>query len=241
MTKQDKDKLDFVDATIHELKTSLTAIIVSAELLADELQPDEKSVLGRLIQSIIRNAHSIDERLSFLSETEELLTENARFQPEPVEVVPIEPVEVVEPTPVEPTLVEPPPVESAPVVPPPIEPEAVEPAPVEPVAVEPTPEPTPTVEEPAPSPPIEKATEPLQILDHARQALAADDIDQAATGYRRLIKKKVELEKVIEDLRTALERDPKRPDLWQVLGDAYMENDQLTEAIDAYKRGMEAA
>jgi tetratricopeptide (TPR) repeat protein len=127
-----------------------------------------------------------------------------------------------------------------------VEPVAVEPAPVEPVAeIEPepapTPEPTPTVDEPAPSPPLEKATEPLQILDHARQALAADDIDQAVTAYRRLIKKKVELERVIEDLRTALERDPMRPDLWQVLGDAYMENDLLTEAIDAYKRGMEAA
>ena len=86
MTKQNEEKLDFVDATIHELKTALTAIIVSAELLADELQPDTKSVLGRLIQSIIRNAHSIDERLSLLSEAGGLLTENARFQPEPVEI-----------------------------------------------------------------------------------------------------------------------------------------------------------
>jgi len=86
MTKQNEEKLDFVDATTHELKTFLTAIIVSAELLADELQPDEKSVLGRLIQSIIRNAHSIDERLSFLSETGGLLTEDSRFQPEPVEI-----------------------------------------------------------------------------------------------------------------------------------------------------------
>ena len=86
MTKQNEEKLDFVDAIIHELKTSLTAIIVSAELLGDELQPDEKSVLGRLIQSIIRNAHSVDERVSLLSEAEELLTENYRFQPEPVKI-----------------------------------------------------------------------------------------------------------------------------------------------------------
>jgi two-component system clock-associated histidine kinase SasA len=86
MAKQNKEKLNFVDAIIHELKTSLTAIIVSAELLGEELKPDEKSVLGRLIQSVIRNAHSINERLSLLSETGELLTENARFQPEPVEI-----------------------------------------------------------------------------------------------------------------------------------------------------------
>ncbi len=71
---------------MHELKTSLTAIIVSAELLADELQPGEKSVLGRLIQSVLRNAHSIDERISLLSEAEGLLVDNSRFQPEPVNV-----------------------------------------------------------------------------------------------------------------------------------------------------------
>jgi len=86
MTKRNQKKLDFVAATTHELKTYLTAIIVSAELLDDELKPDEKSVLGRLIQSIIRNAHSIDERLSLFSETGELLTEDSRFQPEPVEI-----------------------------------------------------------------------------------------------------------------------------------------------------------
>lgn len=87
--KQDEKKLDFVAAIMHELKTSLTATIVSAELLAEELKPDDKSVLGRLIQSIIRNAHSIDERLSLLSETGGWLAESSKFQPEPVDIGPI--------------------------------------------------------------------------------------------------------------------------------------------------------
>ena len=86
MKDQNKDRLDFVDAVVHELKTSVTAIIVSVELLGAELRPDEKSVLGRLIQSITRNAHSIDERLSLLSETGEMLSDNARFQPEPIQM-----------------------------------------------------------------------------------------------------------------------------------------------------------
>ncbi|MFC2011980.1 sensor histidine kinase [Chloroflexota bacterium] len=86
MTKRKEEKLDFVAATTHELKTFLTAIIVSAELLADELKPDEKSVLGRLINSIIRNAHSIDERLTLFSETGGMLTEDSRFQPEPLKI-----------------------------------------------------------------------------------------------------------------------------------------------------------
>lgn len=86
MAKEKEEKLDFVDAAIHELKTSLTAIIVSVELLSEELHPGEQSAIGRLIQSITRNAYSIDERLSLLSETGALLGEHARFHPEPIEI-----------------------------------------------------------------------------------------------------------------------------------------------------------
>ena len=86
MMKQNDERVDFIAALNHELKTSLTGIIVSAELLAEELHPDRNSVLDRLIQSIVRNAHSIDERLSFLSERGGLLTEDAKFQPEPVAI-----------------------------------------------------------------------------------------------------------------------------------------------------------
>ena len=86
MTKRDEKKVDFLDAAMHELKTPLTAIIVSAELLADELKPQKKSVLERLIQSIIRNAHSIDEKLSLLSETGGVLPDESRFHPESVAI-----------------------------------------------------------------------------------------------------------------------------------------------------------
>ena len=86
MTGQNEEKGDFVAAIIHELKTSLTAIIASAELLADEFQPDEKSTTGRLIQSIIRNAHSINEKLSLPTEIAKLRVKDFRFQPELVEM-----------------------------------------------------------------------------------------------------------------------------------------------------------
>jgi len=83
---QNTEGTEFISATTHELKTSLTAIIASAELLSDELQPDKKSVSGRLIQSIIRNAHSINERLSRFSETSKLLAGDLRLQLEPVDI-----------------------------------------------------------------------------------------------------------------------------------------------------------
>ena len=81
-----EERVDFIPATIHGLKTSLTAIIVSSELLADELQVGEGSVPGRLIQSIIRNAHNIDERLSLLSKGARWQAGDFQFQPETVEI-----------------------------------------------------------------------------------------------------------------------------------------------------------
>ncbi len=86
MIGQDTKRMEFISATTHELKTSLTAIIASAELLSDELQLDKKSVSCRLIQSIIRNAHSIDERLSRFSEMAKLLAGDVQLQLEPVEI-----------------------------------------------------------------------------------------------------------------------------------------------------------
>jgi signal transduction histidine kinase len=86
MVEQRKDGIEFIAATIHELKTPLTAIIASAELLAEEVQLDENNVPRKLIQSIIRNAHSIDEKLSQFSDMARLLTRDLQFQPEPVEI-----------------------------------------------------------------------------------------------------------------------------------------------------------
>ena len=86
MIGQDEKRMEFISVTTHELKTSLTAIIASAELLGDELQLEKKSGSGRLIQSIIRNAHSIDERLSRFSEMATLLAGDLRLQLEPVEL-----------------------------------------------------------------------------------------------------------------------------------------------------------
>lgn len=86
---QAEQRIGFGDATVHELKTLLTAIIVSAELLADELQMDQKSIPGRLTQNIIRNAHSLDEKLSNFSEMARLLSGDSSFQPEYLEIGPV--------------------------------------------------------------------------------------------------------------------------------------------------------
>ena len=83
---QNRQRVDFIDAITHELKTSLTAIIVSAELLDEELHSEEGSVVGRLVQSIIRNARSMNEEISRLSQTSGVLVAGLQLQLEPVDI-----------------------------------------------------------------------------------------------------------------------------------------------------------
>jgi cytochrome c-type biogenesis protein CcmH/NrfG len=77
-------------------------------------------------------------------------------------------------------------------------------------------------------------------LELARQALKLGDLALAVMHYGSLIKRKQNLDDVITDLRGAVDAEPKRPALWQALGDAYMKANRLSEAIDAYRRGMES-
>ena len=132
-------------------------------------------------------------------------------------------------------------------------PEPIAQAAAPPVAAAPPPLPTPiaaahpAVEAPppvtaAPVPPARRVKpDPAKLLDDSRQALATGDVGSAAKLYSGLIKRRESLGQVIEDLRLALERTPDAAALWQVLGDAYMKDDQTTEAIEAYRKGMEAS
>lgn len=80
------EQLDFIAAITHELKTSLTAIIASAELIADELHLEDGSVQWRLLQSIIRNAHRLNERVTSLADMPRQQFQDFQFNPEPVDI-----------------------------------------------------------------------------------------------------------------------------------------------------------
>jgi tetratricopeptide (TPR) repeat protein len=83
-------------------------------------------------------------------------------------------------------------------------------------------------------------TEQSDSLSQARQFLISGNIEEAIHQYNELIKKHHDYDQVIGDLKNALKRDPDSPLLWQALGDVYMQNDQLTDAVEAYQRGLEA-
>ncbi len=110
-----------------------------------------------------------------------------------------------------------------------------------PVTEAPPPSSAPAVEPAKPKRYKEPPTEAEVLLQGARQALAAGDAGRALSDYKKMINRKQELDTVIEDLEEALDRYPNLPTMWQALGDAYMKADRLSEAIQAYQRGMEVA
>ncbi|HEY41506.1 MAG TPA: HAMP domain-containing histidine kinase [Dehalococcoidia bacterium] len=86
MSNQERDQVDYVAAMTHELKTSLTAILASAELIADELHPDEGSVQWKLLQAIIRNAHRLDERITAFAQMPRQSVQDFQFRPESLDI-----------------------------------------------------------------------------------------------------------------------------------------------------------
>jgi hypothetical protein len=130
-----------------------------------------------------------------------------------------------------------------------LQPTPAPPAPRSPEPIRTAAPPPPVVEAPAAparqtapaAKPRAKAAGPADALTRARQHLADGEFDKASKDYSTVIKKKYELDTVIDDLRMAAEHFPTEPGLWQLLGDAYMRADRLDEAVDAYNRGIQAA
>jgi tetratricopeptide (TPR) repeat protein len=111
------------------------------------------------------------------------------------------------------------------------------------------PEPQTGVSEPQPAPEtpdttevsaertISPATNPA--LNQARTDLSRGNIPAALEEYKSLIKKGKLLDETIFDLREALYRYPVEVSIWQTLGDAYMRENRLQDALDAYTKAEE--
>ena len=82
MSEKSSENVDYVSAMMHELKTSLTAIIASAEIIDDELDLEEGGVHWKLVQSIIRNAHRLNERVTDFAHMPRPRMQDFQFQPE---------------------------------------------------------------------------------------------------------------------------------------------------------------
>ncbi|HLD93839.1 MAG TPA: tetratricopeptide repeat protein [Anaerolineales bacterium] len=73
-------------------------------------------------------------------------------------------------------------------------------------------------------------------LEIARQSLNNGKLGEAADHYGYLLRRRWLIKDVIADLDAAVHRHPGDATLWQTLGDAYMRNNQLRQALDCYNR-----
>jgi signal transduction histidine kinase len=83
---KEEEWLRFIDTLSHELKTPLTSIIAAAGLLAEELEAGGDHSHQRLIQTIIHNANTLENRLAELLDIVKTGTGEIQLQLEPVDI-----------------------------------------------------------------------------------------------------------------------------------------------------------
>ncbi|MGC9393748.1 MAG: hypothetical protein ACP5J4_02700, partial [Anaerolineae bacterium] len=117
-------------------------------------------------------------------------------------------------------------------------------APPEPVAEAPQVEPEAAPEEVLPQEGIVVGIEPeeeaeyAELLAQARAAWKAGDVDAALEHYSKLIQAEAGLDDVIDDLKETIAEQPDNAMLYQVLGDAYMANGMIDQAIEIFNQAM---
>lgn len=109
----------------------------------------------------------------------------------------------------------------------------------------PAPEPSSRAEKKKSSPakqqglPRQRKPDDQSLLSLAKAELDRGDIPEALMHFGKLIKKGKHLEEVIGNLTESLYRYPVEVSIWQALGDAYMRENRLKEALEAYNKAEE--
>jgi tetratricopeptide (TPR) repeat protein len=87
--------------------------------------------------------------------------------------------------------------------------------------------------------PRQRKPDDQSLLGLAKAELDRGDIPEALMHFGKLIKKGKHLEEVIGNLTESLYRYPVEVSIWQALGDAYMRENRLKEALEAYNKAEE--
>ena len=86
LQRQNDQKTEFLHSVAHELKTPLTAIISSSELLSTETSSTTVSQRNRIIQNIVQSARSMDGRVTQLLDFAKMQVEDLKIKSEPLEI-----------------------------------------------------------------------------------------------------------------------------------------------------------
>jgi hypothetical protein len=85
---------------------------------------------------------------------------------------------------------------------------------------------------------LRRSEAPEIVLSLARENLVDKKVSEAVEVYGELIASNNLLSDIISDLEAATLKQPDQPALLRTLGDAYMRDNQLQRALDAYKQAL---
>lgn len=86
LQRQDEQKTEFLHSVAHELKTPLTAIISSSELISTDAAAAPSGIKQRLIDNINRSAWIMDRRVGELLDLAKIQIGNLQLKLEPLEI-----------------------------------------------------------------------------------------------------------------------------------------------------------
>jgi len=86
LQRQNNQKTEFLHSVAHELKTPLTAIISSSELLSTKTSSTTVSQRHRIIQNIVQSAWSMDGKVTQLLDFAKMQVEDLKIKSEPLEI-----------------------------------------------------------------------------------------------------------------------------------------------------------
>ncbi|MFC1925981.1 ATP-binding protein [Chloroflexota bacterium] len=84
-----KREADFIATLTHELKTPLTPIRASGELLAEEFHKDPGNVHAKLADNILRSAHNLDSKISEMLELAKVQSPGFKLKRKALEIKPL--------------------------------------------------------------------------------------------------------------------------------------------------------
>lgn len=89
LKREDAERMSFMDALVHELKTPLTSIIASVGLLREEFEGQGGGAQARLVRNLEKSAQNLDSRLSELLDLARARIGAFRLSPEPSTIGPL--------------------------------------------------------------------------------------------------------------------------------------------------------
>jgi K+-sensing histidine kinase KdpD len=84
LQKQNDQKTEFLHTVAHEMKTPLTSLLSSSELLEECIPGDNGDIVSRLVGNIKRSARSMNRRVTELVESASIQSSNIRLEAEPL-------------------------------------------------------------------------------------------------------------------------------------------------------------